>query len=111
MNADRIVDLLQHNMNYLKTQVFTDKDLMLFIQYLISYKPDDRPNFPHIIRNKWLNKNIDELDKIVMSFENDEEKLIIELQKSDYLMKIEERLKEKNNNFSRTKKYRFKKKK
>jgi serine/threonine protein kinase len=110
MNADRIVDLLEHNINYLKKQVFTDKDFMIFIQSLISYKPDGRANFQQIIRNRWLNKSIDELDKIVMSFENDEEKLIIELQKNDYLMKREEHLKEKNNNFSRTNKYRFKKK-
>ena len=108
MNADRLLDLLHHNINYIKSQVFNDKDFMSFIISLIGYKPNDRSSFQQIIRNKWLNKNEDELDKIFMAYENDEEKLIIELQKNDYLMKKEENLK--NKKFSKTKKYHFKKK-
>ena len=107
MNADRLLDLLHHNINYIKSQVFNDKDFMSFIISLIGYKPNDRSSFQQIIRNKWLNKNEDELDKIFMAYENDEEKLIIELQKNDFLMKKEENLK--NKKFSKTKKYHFKK--
>jgi serine/threonine protein kinase len=108
LNADRLLDLLEHNINYIKSQVFNDKDFMSFIISLIGYKPKERYSFQQIIRNKWLNKNDDELDKIFMAYENDEEKLILEFQKNDYLMKKEENLK--NKKFSKTNKYHFKKK-
>ena len=115
MNADRIIDLLQQNINFLKSQTFTDKDFMAFIIRLIGYNQDERANFHKIYRNKWLNKNNDILDRILMAFENDEEKLIIELQKKDYLMKKEEKIyKNENNTFGikyKTNKFRFKKKK
>ena len=109
MNADRIIDLLQQNINILKSQTFTDRDFMAFIISLIGYKPEERADYQKIYRNKWLNKNNDILDRIIMAFENDEEKLIIELQKADYLMKKEENT-DKNEKF-KTKKFRFIKKK
>jgi serine/threonine protein kinase len=110
MNADRIVDLLQQNINYLKSQVFTDRDFIYFIISLINYTPEERAFFQQIIRNKWLNKNADELDRIVMAFENDEEKLIIELQKNDFFLQKEENLKKrKKKKFSKSNKYCFKK--
>ena len=57
-----------------------------------------------------MNKNADELDRIVMAFENDEEKLIIELQKNDFFLQKEENLKKrKNKKFSKSNKYCFKK--
>jgi serine/threonine protein kinase len=111
MNADRIVDLLQQNINYLKSQVFTDRDFIYFIISLINYTPEERAFFQQIIRNKWLNKNADELDRIVMAFENDEEKLIIELQKNDFFLQKEENLKKRGKKkFSKSNKYCFKKK-
>ena len=76
MNADRIIDILLRNINYLKTQIFTDKDFIKFIIKLLNFKPEDRPTFQQIYRNKWVNKDIDILDKTIMAFENDEEKLI-----------------------------------
>ena len=115
MNADRIIDLLQENINFLKSQTFTDRDFMAFIISLIGYNPDERVDFQKIYRNKWLNKNNDILDRIIMAFENDEEKLIIELQKKDYLMKKEENIyKNEKNAFGigyKTKKFKFKIKK
>ena len=113
MNADRIIDLLQQNINFLKSQTFTDRDFMAFIIRLIGYNPDERADYQLIYRNKWLNKNNDILDRIIMAFENDEEKLIIELQKADYLMKKEENIcrNENNKNNYKTKKFRFTKKK
>lgn len=108
MNADRIIDILLRNINYLKTNIFTDKDFIKFIIKLLSFKPEDRPTFQQIYRNKWVNKDIDILDKTIMAFENDEEKLILELQKKDYLIKkeIENKIKENKNNY-KTKKYKF----
>ena len=92
MNADRLMDLLSRNINHLKSQVLTDKDFMKFIISLITYDPDDRANFDKIYRNKWLNKHTinDKLNRTIMAFENDEEKLIMELQKTDFLIKKEE---------------------
>ena len=115
MNADRLIDLLQQNINFIKSQTFTDKDFMAFIISLIGYNPDERADYQKIYRNKWLNKNNDILDRIIMAFENDEEKLIIELQKKDYLMKKEENIyKNEKNAFGigyKTKKFKFKIKK
>ena len=109
-----IIDLLKQKINFLKSQVFTDKDFMNFIISLIWYNPDERADFQKIFRNKWLNKNNDILDKIIMAFEMDEEKLIIELQKKDFLIKKEEKMyTNENNKFrinSKTNKFRFKKK-
>ena len=39
-----------------------------------------------IHRNKWLNKNKEIIEDIVHSNENDEEKIIMELQKSEHLI-------------------------
>ncbi len=114
MNADRIIDLLQQNISLLKSQTFTDRDFMAFIISLIGFNPDERADFQKIYRNKWLNKNNDILDRIIMAFENDEEKLRIELQKKDYLMKKEENIcrnENKNSKKNKTKKFRFTKRK
>ena len=51
---------------------------------LIEYEPSDRPNFEKIYRNKWLNTNREILENIITTNENDEEKVIMELQKSDF---------------------------
>ena len=91
MNADRLIDLLERGISYIKADKFTNKNLKKFLISLIQYKPDDRPNFEQIYRNKWINKNVEELDRTVMAFENDEEKLIMELLKKDFLMKRERR--------------------
>ena len=110
LNAERIIDLLQFNINYIKSQVFTDKEFMAFIISLIGYRPEDRADYQKIFRNKWLNKNNEVLDKILMAFDNDEEKLIIELQKMDFLMRKEKCISQnENNTFGKTKKFRFKK--
>ena len=63
----------------------TNKALKKFLINLVQYKPDYRPTFEQIYRNKWVNKNIEKLGLTAMAFENDEEKLILELQKKDYL--------------------------
>ena len=108
LNTDRIIDLLIRNISYIKSKNITDKYFMKFIISLIQVNAENRPNFEEIYRNKWLNKDIDELEKTFMSFENDEEKLIQELQKKDYTLKTEKFLKKNNNNLV---KFRFKKKK
>ncbi len=107
LNSDRIIDLIIRNISYIKSRQVTDKDFMDFLISLIQHNPENRPSFEQIYRNKWLNKNCDELDKVVMAFESDEEKLIMELQKNDFLSEKEKKLKENKNNLF---KFRFKKK-
>lgn len=108
MNYDRIIDLLERHISLIKANKLTDKKFMKFLINLIMYTPNDRPSFEEIYRNKWLNQNNKELEQTVMAFENDEEKLIMELQKKDFLIKKEKRLKKENH--SSQIKFRFKKK-
>ena len=67
-------------------QKYQDKDFDKFLCKLIQFKPEDRQDIEHIIRNKWLNKNSEELDIIKKKKILDEANLILELQKSDFLI-------------------------
>ena len=108
MNKDRITDLLHKRIDYIKSRPFADNDFINFLLSLIQYNPEERPIFEHIYRNKWLNKNLDIIKSVIMGNEADEEKLIMELQKSDFL-KMKE--KEKNQKIMTHKKFVFKVKK
>ena len=90
--ANQIVNLLQKNMAYIKSHKLINHDFIDFLCSLIAYKPKDRPSFEQIYRNKWLNKDADKIDEIFVGFQNDEEKLIMELQKKDYLITKEKDL-------------------
>jgi len=75
---------------------------------LIAYKPEERPDLELMYRNKWLNKNTEDIINIAENFELDEEKLIIELDKSgDFLINkrntINENRKKENKNIYRNK--------
>ena len=107
LSADRLIDLIEKGISYIKAKKYTNKHFKQFLINLIQYKSDDRPSFEEIYRNKWLNKNTEELERTVMAFENDEEKLIMELQKKDFLMKREKKV---NKNKSKQIKFCFKKK-
>ena len=85
--ADRIVDLLLRNRNYINKQRLIDENLIYFLLGLVNSKPEERLNFEQIYRNKWLNKNVNYLDNVVTNFETDEEKLLIELLKQDFIIK------------------------
>ena len=105
-NEEDILDLLIKKITFIKSNKIIDKDFINFLVSLIQFKPEKRPSFEFIYRNKWLNKNRDILHKIVMAFEGDEEKFIMELQKNDFIMKKEKQFKKNNNNLV---KFRFKK--
>ena len=119
--ADRIIDILFRNINYIYKQPLADEDFIRFLTKLINYKPGDRYCFEQIYRNKWLNKNTEYIEDVLSNFENDEEKLLMEFQKQDYVIKqkeinkyIDEKiLKKKVENKSgfSGKKFKFKKKK
>ena len=84
--SDVIIDLLQKAMDQIKSKKLSDKEFINFLCGLIQYKPEERPDLELIYRNKWLNKNTEDIRNIAENFELDEEKLIIELDKSDLLI-------------------------
>lgn len=86
---DRIVDLYRRYVSSIKSEEFNEFSFNSFLCSLIHPKAELRPDFEHIYRNKWVNKNGEMLDTYVYIFENDEEKLIMELQKSDFIQKKE----------------------
>ena len=96
--ADRVVDILFRNFNYLETRELIDDELINFLTRLLNYKPEDRYSFEQIYRNKWLNKNFEYIDDVLASFENDEEKLLMEFQKQDFIIKKKENIKFINEN-------------
>ena len=123
MIANRILDLLQKNITLIQSNKLTNREFIDFLCRLIQYRPKDRPSFEQIYRNKWLNRNKNYIKSTFLLFENDEEKLIMELQKNDFLIqkekdkiekekKIKKDLESKNlkNKINNNSRFRFKKK-
>ena len=88
--ADRIVQSLIKESNFLASRKFVDKDFVIFLKHLLGIKPEYRYNFEQIFRSKWLNKNLEPMQKIIDNFETDEEKFIMELQKLDSILQKNE---------------------
>mgnify|MGYP002626305901 CR=1 FL=1 len=85
MNYDILVDLLQRAIDFIRSQELSDKDFIDFLISLIQYDPKERPIFEEIYRNKWLNKYSEDISQIYYANQHDDEKLIFELNKNDYL--------------------------
>ena len=85
-NADNIIELLENAMDVIKTTKECDKGFIELLSSLIQYKPEDRPSFEEIYRNKWLHKNSEEISEITDNNYLEEEKLMLELNKSDFLL-------------------------
>ena len=92
LNADEIVKLLEKNRDRIKSGKSSDREFIIFLCSLIGYKPEDRPFFEEIYRNIWLNNNLVQINNIQSIYYKDEEKMIIELQKSDFLIKKEKEI-------------------
>ena len=86
ISEEYIIDSLQRNIVFIKSDKVSDRDFVNFLCSLIEITPEDRPNFEEIYRNKWLNKGVDGISKVYNGFRNDEQKLIMELRKNDYLL-------------------------
>jgi serine/threonine protein kinase len=89
MIADEIIKLLEQKRDKIKSGKMSDGEFINFLCSLIEYKPDDRPCFEEIYRNIWLNKNSEQINNIHSINQGEEEKMIMELQKSDFLIKKE----------------------
>ena len=92
--ADYLVDEIQNAMNEIKTTKSSEKEFIDFLISLIQFNAKDRQNFEEIYRNKWINKNWEEILEIFHINIADEEKLILELDKSDFLIKKKQYLEE-----------------
>ena len=118
MIADEMVDLLEQKRNNMKSEKMSDGEFINFICSLIQFKPENRPIFEEIYRNIWLNKNSEQINNI-QSINPNDGKLIMELQKSDFLIKKEKEKdinsknenRQKNKDSKNIKKVIFKKKK
>ena len=100
MTSDYIIDLLQRAVDLIQSkEILCDKDFKKFLCSLIKYDPNERPNFEEIYRNKWVNKNVQEINKIYDINNQNEEKLIMELNKSDFLITKKKELKKSDNKF------------
>ena len=87
MTEDRIIDLLQRDIANIQSHPLIDNDFKSFLCNLIQYIPEERPSFEEIYRNKWLNKNEEEISLILNSIvDGEEDKLMKELLKSDFLL-------------------------
>ena len=103
MTAYEIVDLLEQKRDDIKFEKMSDKKFINFLCSLIQFKPRNRPNFEEIYRNIWLNENSEQINNIHSIHQGDERKMIMELQKSDFLIKKEKDLKSENENRQKSK--------
>ena len=94
--ADIIITELEKKMDKIKSKQSQDKDFIEFLCGLIQYKSKNRPYFEEIYRNKWLNKNSEEIEEIFDINNLDEKKLLIELEKSDFLLSKKKNIKKIN---------------
>lgn len=86
ITTDLIIDLIQKAMDEIKSKKLSDKGFIDFICSLIQYVPDERPDFEKIYRNKWLHRNSKEITNISEINQLKEKKLVLEMDKSDYLI-------------------------
>ena len=105
LNSDLLIDLIQSSMDQIKSNDFLDDGFIDFLCDLIQYRPEDRPSFERIYRNKWLNKNLDIESEIYDINKGDKEKLTKEFYKSDFIYPIELEVKQSK---KQKKKFKFK---
>ena len=99
VTTNYIFDLIQRAINLIKSKKLSDNDFINFLINLINYNPEDRPKFEEIYRNKWVNKNLDKISKCYNINFLDEEKLFMELNKSDFLIHKKNKLKKNRKKF------------
>ena len=103
--SDENVDFIERQIMYIKSRQLLDQDFINFIINLIEPAPGDSSVCKQIYRSKWLNKNKEVINDIFSANDNDEEKLIMELQKSDFLIeKRKDSIKKKEKRFKFVKK-------
>jgi serine/threonine protein kinase len=87
-NENEIIEQLKVKMAFINSRPTLDNNLIQFLILLINPYVKERLNFEGIYRNKWRNQNQKNINEIMCINENDEEKQIMELEKSDFLTNI-----------------------
>ena len=95
ITANYMIELMQRAMDKIKTTKSNDKDFIDFLCKLIQYDPEGRLSFEEVQRNKWLNKNWNEILEVVETNQENKEKMIEELNKTDFLFEKKNYLNEK----------------
>ena len=80
---EKYIDVLLKKISEENKYKIMDRDLI----YLLIKLTKCELSFEQIYRNKWLNKNLDYIENVVSNFETDEEKLLNELSKQDFIIK------------------------
>ena len=99
IKAQIIIDSLEQKINFILSKKLNDIDFIRFLKKLIQYRPKERPTFDKIYRNKWLNKDLNYVNETFQKFEADEEKLIMEFQKKEFLIVKENMIEKKVNEY------------
>ena len=94
INELNVIDLLQKEISLIEANKLLDKDFVDFLWGLLYYLPEKRFSFDEIYRNTWVNENRKEVTDIINSFlEGEEDKLMRELIKSDYILEKKAQIK------------------
>ena len=96
LTANCIIDLIQRTMDEIKTSKSYDKDFIDFLCKLIQFIPKERLSFEEIYRNKWLNRNWNQLLEVIQANQEDELKMIEELNNADFLFEKKKYINEKS---------------
>ena len=114
INSNIIIELLERIKDELNSEKSFEKEFIDFLCSLIQYDAKERPDFDKLYRNKWLNKYKKELTNIFEVNVNEENKILMELDKSEFLINkrkyLDEKLEKEKKNY-RKNKFIFKEKK
>ena len=83
----QIVQIIFQYINNINNNRTIDRDLIYFLCLLIKGGSDESLTFEEVYRNIWLNKNLECLDNIISDFQDNEEKLLFDLIKHDFIIK------------------------
>lgn len=81
--TDKMFDINERIISYIKTRKLLDEDMSNFLISLID--PKDRPTLEEISINKIINDNNENFREKKFQFPNNKQKFIMELQKSNFL--------------------------
>ena len=73
--------------HFIQSKNKCNRDFVNFLCDLIETSPNSRPSFEEIYRNRWVNKNLKFIKKLLEGHGEDEQKFIMEIKKSDYLFR------------------------
>lgn len=98
LTANTIIEIIERRIDEIKSDKTLDKDFIDFLCSLIQYIPEERPDYQKLFSNSWLYKNEGEIQNIfyINENENDDDKLVIELKKSDFLIERKDFRKNRN---------------